>query len=87
MAPDLTVLALSTQLLQILENCGIGVINMVGQDYDGAATMSGDKNGVEKHILEKCPSAAYVHCASHILNLCVLNASEVPPIRATVTII
>ena len=60
---------------------------MVGQGYAGAAAMSGDKNGVQKHILEKCPSAAYVPCVSHSLNLCLLKASEVPPIRAAVTVV
>ena len=53
LAPDLTGLVLSTQLLQILENCDIGVINVVGQGYDGAAAMSGEKNWVHKHILDK----------------------------------
>ena len=68
-APDLTGMGLSVQLLRILRECHIDTNNMVGQGYDGAAAMSGHMNGVQKHIREQCPSAVYVHCASHSLNL------------------
>ena len=36
--------------------------------------------------LDKCPSAANVYCVSHSLDLCLLKASEVPPIRAAITV-
>ena len=68
-APEQTGLGLATQLLQILSDAGIDKTNMVGQGYDGAAAMSGDKNGVHKHVMDVCPSAAYTHCVSHFLNL------------------
>jgi hypothetical protein len=59
LAPDLTGSGLATQMLSILKQVGItNIKNMVGQGYDGAAAMSGEKNGVQKHIMEKCPSAA-----------------------------
>ena len=74
------------QLLAILESSGLDKANMVGQGYDGAAAMSGERNGVQRHIMEKCPSAVYVHCASHSLNLCLAKAAEVPEIRAAVTL-
>ena len=68
-APHLTGMDLSVQMLSILRECHIDTNNMVGQGYDGAAAMSGHINGVQKHIREQCPSAVYVHCASHSLNL------------------
>ena len=86
MAPDLTGNGLATQLLAILESSGLDKANMVGQGYDGAAAMSGERNGVQRHITEKCPSAVYVHCASHSLNLCLSKAAEVPEIRVAVTL-
>jgi len=59
---------------------------MVGQGYDGAAAMSGDRNGVQWHIMNECLSAVYVYCAAHSLNLCLTKAAEVPEIRAAVTL-
>ena len=79
-------MGLSVQLLRILRECHIDTNNMVGQGYDGAAAMSGHMNGVQKHIREQCPSAVYVHCASHPLNLCLLKASQVPDIRKALTV-
>ena len=43
-APDLTGLGLANQLLAIIEEAGLDIKNLVGQGYDGAAAMSGDKN-------------------------------------------
>lgn len=40
-----------------------------GQCYDGAATMSGSKNGVATQLLAKEPRALYTHCYGHALNL------------------
>ena len=79
-APDLTGLGLANQLLAIIEETGLDIKNLVGQGYDGAAVMSGDKNGVQKHIAYKCSTAAYVHCAAHSLNLCLVKAAEVQQI-------
>lgn len=40
-----------------------------GQSYDGAANMSGSKNGVVKKIQQIENKAIYIHCNGHILNL------------------
>jgi len=47
--------------------------------------MSGQQNGVQKHILDECPAAVYLHCASHALNLCLAKASDDQEIRAAIT--
>ena len=86
LAPDVTGLGLATQLLEILTKCGIDAGAMVGQGYDGAGAMRGEFNGVQKHVMDKCPFATYVHCASHSLNLCLVKAAEVQMIRAAVTV-
>ena len=48
---------------------------LVGQAYDGASTMSGCKNGVATKFLEIIPTAKYVHCYAHKLNLSLCDAS------------
>ena len=48
---------------------GLPIENCVRQGYDGASVMAGYKGGVQAFIREKTPSAIYVHCASHALNL------------------
>jgi len=47
-----------------------------GQGYDEAANMSGMYNGLQKRIKDIEPSAAYVHCSAHNLNLFV-NVKEI----------
>jgi len=69
-----------------MRDAGLDIHQLVGQGYDGASAMSGVKNGVQKHVMDECPSAAYVHCASHSLNLCLSKAAEVQPIRVAVTL-
>ena len=64
-ASDLTGSVLANQLIPTLTTAGIPVSYMVGQSYDGAAAMSGCKNGVQKYIRDKYPAAMYVHCISH----------------------
>lgn len=42
---------------------------LVGQCYDGAANMSGVKNGLHKKIKSFAKKALYLHCYAHQLNL------------------
>lgn len=86
LAPDLTGKGLASQLLDIIDTAGLNKLNMIGQGFDGAAAMSGQHNGVQKHISAECPSSLYVHCVSHSLNLCLAKAAEVPEIRVAVTV-
>ena len=83
---DLTGAGLAAQLLRILAETGVDSTNTVGQGYGGAAAMSGKDNGVQKHIRDTIPTAAYVHCLSHVLNVCLAKAASVPPIRSAVTL-
>ena len=48
--------------------------------------MSGEKNGVQKYIMDKYPTAVYVHCASHTLNLCFTKATDVKDICTAVSL-
>jgi hypothetical protein len=62
-------------LKRVLESLQLDLNLMVGQSYDGAATMSGLKNGVASKFLKIAKSAVYVHCHAHKLNLALCDAS------------
>ena len=47
---------------------------MVGQSYDGAATMAGNKTGVAKRLQNKFVEALFVHCHAHRLNLALCDS-------------
>ncbi|XP_050527818.1 52 kDa repressor of the inhibitor of the protein kinase-like [Daktulosphaira vitifoliae] len=72
---------LADVLLTTLNPCGININYLRGQDYDGATAMSGRFKGVQACITEKYPTALYVHCVSHSLNLALSNAVDVISIR------
>jgi hypothetical protein len=40
-----------------------------GKGYDGASNMKGHVNGLTKLIMDESPSACYVHCFAHQLQL------------------
>ena len=71
---DQTSEGIKTELLAFLLSHGILLNKCRGQCYDGAATMSGVYNGVQKRILDQQPNAFYVHCAAHNLNLIINDA-------------
>jgi len=84
LAPDLTRRGLATQLLSILDGASLDKANLSGQGYDGAAAMLGQLNGVWTDILDECPTAVYLHCASHALNLCLAKALDIQEVRAAI---
>ena len=47
-----------------------------GLGFDGASTMSGKKSGVQVRMRYHSPSALYVHCCCHRLQLAVVHASS-----------
>ena len=53
--------------------CKIDKQLCVAQCYDGAAVMSGCKNGVQKKFQDDVPQAIYVHCFNHRLNLVLVD--------------
>ena len=73
--------AVSETLLSTLRFLNIPIEDCRGQGYDGAASMSSQRVGVQANILTHAPNAAYVHCASHCLNLVVSHACSLQPIR------
>lgn len=50
--------------------------HLVGQSYDGASCMAGRIGGVQTLIRERFPTATFVHCYAHRVNLGVCEAIE-----------
>lgn len=72
---------LADAILKALVDMGITLEYLRGQGYDGAAAMSGKFSGVQTIIRERYPTAIYVHCAAHSLNLVLAVCTEIPEIR------
>ncbi|PRQ22642.1 putative ribonuclease H-like domain-containing protein [Rosa chinensis] len=65
---------LKNEISKVLAQYDLQVENMRGQGYDGASNMRGEFNGLQALFREECPSAYYVHCFAHRLQL-TLNAA------------
>ena len=72
---------ITTAIVNTLEGLGLSLNELRGQGYDGAATMSGEKSGVQKQIRDRQPKAVYTHCAGHSLNLAIVSSCSVPPVQ------
>ena len=72
------------QLAKMIEDTcmslGLDLTLCRGQGYDGASNMSGKNQGVSAILLSKYPKAMYFHCASHKLNLCIVQACKLTSI-------
>ncbi|KAJ8869353.1 hypothetical protein PR048_030928 [Dryococelus australis] len=78
---DVTGKGLSNVILKSLHEKGVCTEFLRGQGYDGASAISGVTNGELKHIGCIPPTALYVQCRYHALNLSVCDACSVPSIR------
>lgn len=72
---------LTNTIVTSLIDIGFDMNYLRGQGYDGAAAMSGKFTGVQAKITDKYPTALYVHCASHSLNLALSDVSDIHIIR------
>lgn len=66
---DLSGKAIATEIEKTLIECGLDPNKLVGQGYDGASSMSGHFNGAQAELKKRYPTATYIHCAAHCLNL------------------
>ena len=73
--------AIPEKILSGLEQLGLDPKDLRGQGYDGVGNMAGRIQGAAARITEQYPSAYYVHCGSHALNLCVVSACTVQSVR------
>jgi hypothetical protein len=70
---------ISVLIKEKLQHHGIDLRKCRAQGYDGAAVMSGVYGGVQKRIQDDVPTAAYINCMSHKLNLVVNDAAKCVP--------
>jgi len=67
-----------------LQQAHLDLGNLRGKGYDGASAMKGHLGGCAAVISKDNPSAIYVHCASHSLNIVLSNACKFVAIRNTI---
>ncbi|XP_041994197.1 zinc finger MYM-type protein 1-like [Salvia splendens] len=66
---DTVATTLEKALDSLLSTHGLSVSSLRGQGYDGASNMRGEFIGLKSLILKRNPSAYYVHCFAHQLQL------------------
>ena len=59
-----------------MEKWGLDINLLRGQGYDGASNMSGKFRGVQAIVKSRVPSAVYLHCRAHSLNLAVVHSCD-----------
>ena len=52
---------------------------LIGMGFDGVATFSGDKTGVQRRLKELSPHTLFVHCRCHVLQLASVQAANATP--------
>ena len=73
--------AIACAILKFVEDIGLNMEFCRGQGYDGAANMVGKCSGAAAIITSKVPKIPYVHCGSHLLNLCIASACNIQLVR------
>lgn len=69
--------ALANVLEQELTTLGLDIKDIRGQAYDNGADMAGQYQGVQARILQQNPTARFVPCSTHSLNLIALHSASV----------
>lgn len=73
--------ALASLILDRIGEYRLNPALIQGQGYDRAGNMSGKFRGCLACISHSFPKAVYVHCCSHVLNLCIAKACDLQVIR------
>jgi hypothetical protein len=67
---------LKAAIQSLLMDHSLSLSMVRGQGYDGASNMKGHANGLKKLIMDECPSAYYVHCFAHQLQLTLVSVAK-----------
>ncbi|RLM73361.1 zinc finger MYM-type protein 1-like [Panicum miliaceum] len=73
---DTTSLTLKEAIKSLLIKYQLTLSKVRGQGYDGASNMKGHINGLKKLIMDESPSAYYVHCFAHQLQLTLVAVAK-----------
>lgn len=71
-----TALTLKTAIESLLMDHSLSLTWIRGQGYDGASNMKGQANGLKKLIMDESPSAYYIHCFAHQLQLTLVAVAK-----------
>ena len=63
-------------LVEYCREKNIQLGRLIGMGFDGAATFSDDKTGVQRRLKELSPRALFVHCCCHDLQLASVQAAN-----------
>ncbi|XP_027768641.1 zinc finger MYM-type protein 1-like isoform X1 [Solanum pennellii] len=66
---DTSACSLKESIYSFLSDHSLSPSQIRGQGYDGASNMQGHLNGLKTLILDETPSAYYIHCFAHQLQL------------------
>ncbi|CAN1158049.1 Zinc finger MYM-type protein 1 [Linum perenne] len=73
---DTKAMSLKTAIESMLMKNGLSISRVRGQGYDGASNMKREINGLKTLILEESPSAYYIHCFAHRLQLTLVVVAQ-----------
>ncbi|CAN1169882.1 Zinc finger MYM-type protein 1, partial [Linum perenne] len=82
---DTKAISLKKAIESMLVKHGLSISKVRGQGYDGASNMKGELNGLKTLILEESPSAYYIHCFAHRLQLALVAVAQNHDDVSTVT--
>ena len=68
--------AIASYLCTFLEAKNIDIVKMRGVGFDSTNTISGQRSGGQLRLQLHSPSAIYVHCPCHLLQLAAVNAAD-----------
>ena len=66
-------------LVEYYREKNIQLGRLIGMGFNGAATFSGDKTGVQRRWKELSLCAIFVHCRCHVLQLASVQAANATP--------
>lgn len=69
-------LQLKTAIQSLLTSHHLTLTQIRGQGYDGASNMKGEVKGLKTLIMKESPSAYYVHCFAHQLQLVLVAVAK-----------
>ena len=73
------------KIIETLQHMELDISNGRGQGYDGAASVSSSRCGVQAVIKAQNPKALYFHCASHCLNLVISHSCKDVAIKTMIS--
>ncbi|XP_074277211.1 uncharacterized protein LOC141600853 [Silene latifolia] len=73
---DTCSLSLRVAIKEMIEDNKLSMSRIRGQGYDGASNMRGEINGLKTLIMNDTPSAYYVHCFAHQLQLTLVAVAK-----------